>query len=59
MFICYATCADEVKLVQMGVKLNTMIIHYTTCAHVGWNTVQYFVMELVKMSQTCTMTDGA
>ena len=31
LFICYATFADEVKLVQMGVDCSTIFICYAAC----------------------------
>jgi len=47
LFICYAACVDDVKLVQMrgGTQYS-----YVTCTNEGWNTVQCsFVMQLVQM----------
>ena len=53
IFICYATCANEVKLVQMrgGTQYNIHLFCSLcrwprTCADEGWNST---VMQLVKM----------
>ena len=65
IFICYATCLNDVELVQMrGGTYNihllcnlcrwrlehSTIFCYATCTDEGWNTVQYsFAMQLVQM----------